>query len=198
MNADLRRWAQRADQLRFGQLEVARKQAESWRTGLAGLTGLLGAVLIVKGKDTVSDLAAPYIWIVISFLALALAGLVTATLTAIRASSGTPGDDLLLSGEDLQRWTRREVLLIGRHIRRARALTIAALALVSTAVGLSWVGPTTSKDFLVMVHTGAEVVCGVLLQSGDGETIIKTEPPGEHYRVIRLAAMSAIKPVKSC
>jgi uncharacterized membrane protein AbrB (regulator of aidB expression) len=58
---------------------VARHQAESWRTGLAGLTGLLAAVLIVKGRDNVSELPRAWQWIVVSLFGCAIAALVGAT-----------------------------------------------------------------------------------------------------------------------
>ena len=47
MSVERLRWAEKAQELRFTQLDMVRRQAESWRTGLTGITALLGAVLIV-------------------------------------------------------------------------------------------------------------------------------------------------------
>ena len=41
-----------AQELRFHQLEAVRKQAETWRTGLTGLTALFGAVFVLKAGRT--------------------------------------------------------------------------------------------------------------------------------------------------
>jgi hypothetical protein len=49
MSLDPKRWAQKAQELKFTQLDSARRQAEGWRTGLGGLTTLLSAALIIKG-----------------------------------------------------------------------------------------------------------------------------------------------------
>ncbi|WP_424530874.1 hypothetical protein ACOZ38_13730 [Sphaerisporangium viridialbum] len=199
MSTDRWRWAQRADRLRFEQLEVARRQAESWRTGLAGLTTLLGAVLIVKGRDNVSDLATPYRWVVVVLLGAALAGLVSATLTALRAASGAPSEDRLLTGEDLQQWTREEVSRVQAAIGRARAFTLAGVTLVAVAVGFSWLSPVAaSDDLLVVVESGSGRFCGALVDTDQGRLIIKTADPGARHQLIPLTTIKRIKPAKSC
>ena len=50
MTLDSKRWAQLASELKFTQLDTARKQAEVWRAGLAALTALLTAVFVLKGR----------------------------------------------------------------------------------------------------------------------------------------------------
>src|SRR4051812_31943491 len=44
------------------QLADARKAAENWRTGLAGLLTLLTTILVVRGKDSISDIAVGWRW----------------------------------------------------------------------------------------------------------------------------------------
>jgi hypothetical protein len=53
MTLDNKRWAQLASELKFSQLDTARKQAEVWRAGLAALTALLTAILVLK--DSVGE-----------------------------------------------------------------------------------------------------------------------------------------------
>ncbi|MDW5322524.1 hypothetical protein [Plantactinospora sp. KLBMP9567] len=200
MSIERWRWAQRADQLRFHQLDAARKQAESWRTGLAGLTTLLGAVLIIKGRDTVATLAAPYRWLVVLLLGLALAGLVWATLTAIRAAAGTPSDECLLTGEDLAEWTRAEVVGVQRAIVRARRLTLAGIGLVAVAVGFTWLGPgaTPAAGALVTVTTEGGTLCGALIGTDRGSLIIQVGQGDPVHRIVPLSTVTGLQPARNC
>ena len=69
MSLDRKRWLLLAQELKFSQLDLVRKQADSWRAGLATLTTLLAGVLIVKGKSDASTLPVPYQILVASLLA---------------------------------------------------------------------------------------------------------------------------------
>jgi hypothetical protein len=160
------RWAEKARTLQFEQLDIARRHAESWRTGLAGVTALLGAVLVVKGRDTVTGLALPYRIGALAAFGTALVLLVTATLTAIRAASGEPGDDVRLNGEEVKAWTVNEVQRVGRAVRQARALTVAGVAAVVTGTAISALAPATDLP-LVSVDTPTGRYCGQLTMVGD-------------------------------
>lgn len=199
MSTDRWRWAQRADKLRFEQLDVARRQAESWRTGLAGLTTLLGTVLVIKGRDNVSALALPYRWVVVALLGAALAGLVGATLVALRAAYGVPSERCLLTGEDLREWTRQEVARIQAALTRAGRLTLAGVGLVAIAVGFSWLSPVAASDSpLVVVESGSGRFCGTLVDTDQGKLIMAIGEPDSRHQLIPLAAITRIKPVGSC
>ncbi|GGT38415.1 hypothetical protein ACFFV7_32355 [Nonomuraea spiralis] len=196
MSVDLWRWAQRAQQLRFQQLEIARKQAESWRTGLASITTLLAAVLVVKGRDTVDALAQPFVWLISLLLAIALGLLAWATLTAVGAASGSPSDQTLLTGEDLRDWTRGEVERVQEAIARARLLTVSGVAVVAFALGLSWLGPKAAPDAqLVVVESDGGRLCGSLVDTAGGGLIIKANAD---VQIVPLKAVTRIRPVPAC
>lgn len=200
MNIDGRRWAQKAQAMRFQQLETARRQAEGWRTGLVGLTGLLGAVLIVKGRDNVSDLVWPVRWLVVALLASAMAALVVATLTALRAAAGTPGRRALLSGEDLREWTRSEVAWVQRAITRMTALAVTAVTMIGVAVGLVWLGPTVAAQAgpLVSVQHATGTTCGRLLGIEDGTAIVATSKDNRRVDLVPLGGLRAMRQVTRC
>ncbi|TDD50021.1 hypothetical protein E1286_12860 [Nonomuraea terrae] len=196
MSVDSWRWLQKAQQLRFEQLEIARKQAESWRTGLTGITALLAAVLVVKGRDSVSDLAQPYKWVVPLLLALALATLVWATLTAVSAASGSPSRKTLLTGEDLRDWTVGEVRRIEKAVVRARVLTVAGVTAVAAAVGVSWLAPVaTPPAALVVVESASGRICGTLVDTSGGNLLVKVR---EDQQVVPLAGVARIRGVTAC
>ncbi|MGW0058613.1 hypothetical protein ACWDTT_01620 [Streptosporangium sandarakinum] len=198
MSVDRWRWAQRAHRLHFEQLDVARRQAESWRTGLAGLTALLGTVLVVKGRDNVSGLASPYRWAVVLLLGLAFAVLVGATMTALRAAYGVPSDRRLLTGEDLQEWTRQEVARVQAALTRAGRLTVAGVSLVALAVGLSWLSPSASPNPLISVEAGSTRLCGTLVGTDGGKLVLAIGGSGARQELIPLKTVTRIKPAKSC
>lgn len=189
-------WARRAHELRFHQLEATRKQAESWRIGLAGLTALFSAVLVVKGRDDLTRLATPFAQLVAALYALALLALVVATLSAVRAASGAPGDTCLLTGEDLEAWTRRETVQAGQKIVLARWSSLFGVCLVAAATGLAWFAPIqSSAEPTVTVESTDARYCGGLAGVSGGSVIIHS---GETYRLVPLSSIVTIQNSKSC
>lgn len=196
MSGDRWWWAQKAQQLRFTQLDVARRQAETWRTGLTGVTALFGAVLVAKGRADVADLAAPYQAIPVVLFAIALAALVTATLFAIRAASGTPGDECLLTGEDLEQWTQDEVRRVHRAILAASVLTVAGVCALAVGAGTTWLAPSRIPALpTVSVQTHQGQYCGQL-SFLSSKTIGVNGSTGDH--VIPLTSVEGIYTVVSC
>ena len=174
MSGDRWWWAQKAQQLRFSQLDTARRQAEAWRTGLAGITALFGAVLVLKGRSDVDGLASPYPMILVAFYALTLIILMAATLIAIRAASGVPGDECLLNGEDLEIWTVNEVSHVKRAIRTATVLTVIAVCVLVVGAATALLAPVkTSSQLSVMIDSPQGKICGQLFQLGNGVISIK-------------------------
>ncbi|MEU4245706.1 hypothetical protein [Actinoplanes sp. NPDC026619] len=196
MSLDRMRWAEKAHQLRFAQLDVVRRQAESWRTGLTGITALLGAVLIVKGRGDLVGLVVSYQVAMLCLFGLALSVLVAATMLAVRASSGLPGDEVLLAPEDLERWTDGEIRAAQRCIRRAQLLTVVGVVAVAVAAGLLWTAPTRpAKAELVTVHTGSGDYCGWLSQFAPGTLKISSV---DGFYLLPVSAAVRVEPVPAC
>lgn len=198
MSIDRKRWAQRAQELKFTQLDSARKQAEGWRTGLSSLTALLGTAVIVKGRDNITSLTPGFRWGVVILLGVALTLLVTATLLAIRASSGMPDENILLSGESLRSWTLGEVGRISIAIRRATWLATLGVACLTVAIGAAWLGPVAKPPTApVDVRYEGGRACGELT-SADRHNLILDD--GTHARPVNipLSTVIAIRLVRSC
>lgn len=201
MSLDRKRWLLLAQELKFNQLGVARKQADTWRAGLATLTTLLAGVLIVKGKSDASALPVSYqIWVA-ALLAVALLLLLAATLWLSRALAGPPDERILLTGEGLEDWTAGEVRAIGRALSWVAGMAAASVVLIAAAVGVTWFGPAArpqpAGDPLVRVTVASGQSCGALV----GETrqaVILTAPSGHAPTVIPLPSVLAITPVAAC
>lgn len=197
LGLDLKRWAIRAQEVKFGQLDIARKQAETWRTGLATLTTLLTGVLVVKGRDDASTLTRPYQVVVAVLLGLALILLLWATMWISRALAGSPVL-FLLSGETLEKWTDGEVRKISKALSWAPRLAAASVLAVAAAVAFTWFAPAqaTSTSHLVKVteSTGHQS-CGQLIGVSNYQLIVA---PTTGPTLIPLSAVAAITPVTAC
>jgi hypothetical protein len=124
--------------------------------------------------------------------------LVAATLLAVRAASGRPGQDMLLSGESLRAWPMIEVKRISVAIRRATWLSTFAIVCLAVAIGCTWLGPTKkSAAPLVEVRHDAGRTCGELTATGRRQLILKTGKEG-HPMVIPLTTVIEMSPVTAC
>jgi hypothetical protein len=160
------------------------------------LTTLFGAVLLVKGRDNLTSLVSPYPQIVVALLGIALTLLIIATLSAVRAASGAPGDECLLTGEDLRDWTRAEVVEIGRRLMIARTLTLVGLSAVAVAIGLAWLTPVQELARpLVIVTSANSHYCGGLISVSGGKIVIQQ---GSAYHMLPLSPTVGITSVGVC
>lgn len=197
MTLDKKRWAQLASDLKFSQLDTARRQAEVWRAGLAALTALLTAILVLKGRDNVSDLTEPYQALVVSLLALALTLLLAATMWLSRALAGPPGRTTLLTGEALKDWTEHEVDKISAALRLVPLLAVIGVFTVAAAVGTTWLAPIQpTASSLVQVTSPAGQECGEFIGETAKQVILR--PLTGPATVIPLSAVTSITPVTTC
>lgn len=189
-------WAQKAQDLRLHQLEAVRKQAESWRTGLAGLTALFGSILLVKGPNDITNVAMPYEQIVVGLFGIAFGSLVSGTLLAVRAASGAPGDECLLAAEDLAEWTRGEVRRAQQKVTAARFLTLIGVCIIAISTGMIWLAPSrTTKLPVIAVHLTNTSVCGSLISIVNGVVLLRN---GNGDWPIALKSVKTITPESSC
>jgi hypothetical protein len=201
VTAPAKRWAQLADDLEFEQLGNARTLAEGWRTGLVGLTALLAAVTIFTGPGTVTGLVEWLRFLIVALLALAFVLLIAGSLTATRAASGAPGEEIYLDADELRRWTFNETKSIQRDIVRAARFMLGGLAALALAIGLSWLGPraaTGSGDLITVQRDGIRT-CGTLL-SETGRALLLGDPtdPTAAPQSIALSAGTVILPTNQC
>jgi hypothetical protein len=207
-----KRWAQLAQELQFSQLDIARKQADTWRTGLATLTTLLTAILVIKGRDDLSTLTTTAQVVVAALLGLALLLLLTATMWVSRALAGPPGEEILLTGEDLQDWTNGEVRKISRALRWAPGLAAISVVVVAAAIGVTWFAPAaqgTSAPLVQITETGGQITCGTFIGETRRQVILTvvagtpshdaaTKPATSINTLIPVASVLAITPVTTC
>lgn len=197
MSLDRKRWALLAQDLKFNQLDIARKQADTWRTGLAALTTLLTGVLVVKGRGDTSTLTLPFQVVVAVLLGMALALLLWATIWVSRALAGPPGEEILLTGESLEQWTQGEVRKVSKALYWIPQLAVASVLIVATAVAFTWFAPArdASTTPLVQVTGPSGHSCGELVGASGRQLVIRTTTAAA---LIPLSAIDTITPVNVC
>jgi hypothetical protein len=200
MSVPAKRWAQMAEDLEFDQLGGARKLAEGWRNGLASLTALLAAVTIIKGPESIADLATWSRYAVVALLAIAFILLIAGSLAATRAASGGPGAEIFLDGDTLRAWTFNEARSIERRVTHAARCTVSGLAVLAIAIGLSWLGPGASADKpLVTVERQGMRTCGTLLTVSGGILLLGDPAKADAApQSIPLDAGTRISPADKC
>jgi hypothetical protein len=198
VSLDRKRWALLAQEIKFSQLEIARKRADAWRTGLATLTTLLTGVLVVKGRADVSALTLSSQVTVAVLLGVALITLLAGALWVSRAIAGPPDGEFMLTGEDLEEWTRGEVRAIERALTWVPRLSAASIIVVAAAVAVTWFAPAKPTTTVLLVRvtmsTGQQA-CGMLVGVGKRELIITS---ASVPTLIPLSAVVTVAPVAAC
>jgi hypothetical protein len=203
VSLDRKRWALLAADLKFSQLDIARKQADTWRTGLATLTTLLTGVLVVRGRDDVSTLTRPFQIVVAALLGVALILLLWATMWLSRALAGPPGEEILLTGEGLEQWTGGEVRKISKALRWVPGLAAASVIAVAAAVGLTWFAPAaqgTSAPLVQVSETDGQTTCGTFVGEIRHEMILTAPPttPAALATYLPVTSVLTVTPVTTC
>ncbi|WP_405711355.1 MULTISPECIES: hypothetical protein [unclassified Streptomyces] len=198
-----KRFAQLGQQLQLEQLTAVRKQAEGWRNGLTALTGLVGVVFVLKGRESVAGMPATWRWTTAALLVLAFALLLTGALVAVRAAHGRLGQRMWLSGDKLMSAVLDEVEDTQDALTTARRCSVVGLSAIVAAIAVSWVVPAeAAKDEKpsgpkVLVSTPAAITCGELVLSNGDAVTIKVSGKGKPRR-IPAGEVRSLTPTPQC
>jgi hypothetical protein len=127
-----------------GSLERVRKTAENWRTGMAGLTALVTATLLFKGRSSINDYVG---WVGYVLGAVVLVALVLAVaslwlfLTASYGRVTATGAQSILDNGGADLHNVRLATVAVRDLKIARRLSLASAAFLATGLLISWYGP---------------------------------------------------------
>lgn len=141
--------AEQLERNEAGRLNLVRARAEKWIAGISALGGLLATVLVVKGRDSITDITPLWRVVVAGGLALALVVAAYATYRAYQAAFGTPGalaeiNPLPLAGLHGRLAAARRATAIAAlgNLKAAVVAIFVAIALIAAAVGVTWFAPT--------------------------------------------------------
>ena len=178
--------ARQLEQNKAARLQLIRARAEKWIAGATALSGTLGVVLVVKGRDTVTNMPLAWRAATAATLTAAFALLAFGMFRAYQAAYGTPGRLEEVNPIPLTGLHSR--LLEAREIAAARALNdvaaatktvAAAIALVMLGVAITWFAPTrtTASNKTICLYYGANFVTelatdsAALRRSATGATV---------------------------
>lgn len=185
-------WSKRAAALHLDALKEIRAGAEKWAASIAAVTGAIGVVTLIKGRESLEELEHGYevaVGVLVgAAVLLALRGIVLAAL----AAQGTPAR-IEYTGSALRDFTANEAEEAGDLLRFSRVLVVVATLVAGVAVALVWFGPEESKPpsvQLVITETGAPA-CGVL-KAGAGDTVTVGGVP------IKVSEIRSITTVPTC
>lgn len=194
---DSLRWAQRADNLQFTELDGVRAVAQNWRTGLAGLTSLLSVTSIVVAPGVGDRLSSAYRPIAGG---LALAGLLVllyGTWKAMQAAFGVPGQAVRVSGESLRQWESASATKGALALRRARYATVAGLVLlVATTAVVIFAASEPPTGALVRVDAGLGMFCGHIGHGDVGKLEIIGSDGAVH--LLPITDVKSVQATSSC
>jgi hypothetical protein len=181
------------------QLADVRKTAENWRNGLVALIGLIATFSVIKGSSDVNSLARWAAYLVGVLLVLALLCAVVGAWKSLATAYGTPS---LVTREafralgGLNGFRLDLATKTADNLRLAQVATILTLALLATAVGLTWYGPRSVSVIVNVERKSMPNVCGKLVSSKDGDMDIK--PAGLEPVRVHLTDLIAVHAVDEC
>lgn len=181
------------------QLSSVRKTAESWRTGLVGLLGLVSIFSVIQAPAAAKDLVPWAVWVTGGCILISGVAAVGGAVHALHAAFGVPerltrAEFHRLGGQeglDLQQADRAR-----GQLRVAQGMTYLALAALGTAMALAWYAPTKPTDLVKTTTTTGLVVCGSLVASGEGELQINSKTSGP--TLLKFSEIMELSIVEDC
>ncbi len=192
-----------------GALERARKLAENWKNGMAGLIALVTATLLFKGQDKIT---AYELWVQVGLGILAIAALILAVWSVWHFLQAAYGKMIEVSADELVSMgpkVARDITLTNQtldDLKWAQKLALGSAIALALAIGLSWYGPVAESKPLAFMKievngaTTAEAprtVCGELISQEGTATVLKVKASADNANIptsrIRSAAL-----VSSC
>ncbi|WP_327000352.1 hypothetical protein OHA72_35160 [Dactylosporangium sp. NBC_01737] len=193
--------ARLADELRTA-LERTRRNAENWRTGMAGLLTLVTATLLFKGRASIADYA-PWAGYALGALVLAAlaAGLVSLWLflAAAYGRLAPTSAQRILDGGGIEPHTVRLATVALADLRLARRLAVLSAGLLAVALLLSWYGPAaeTTAPLVQVTAREAPPVCGTL-DGMDAQTVLVRVAGEPSARRISATEVLSLRVVQRC
>jgi hypothetical protein len=188
-------------------LSSVQASAGKWQSGLTAILGIVGAVALIGGRDTLQQLRPDSKMLLISLAAVALLANLAAISLATLANVGVPKMTKIKGPEDLMNADLRPLRQTRRAIDRLRwAIFSAVLAFLASigAVGVLWLAPnkTVAPPLVALRLTvaGNSVrTCGTFGAGQINDGYFTFMPSGSNSTIIyRTSSVISISPTLSC
>jgi hypothetical protein len=200
-----------SDRVRAGEevrtaLDRIRRNAENWRTGMAGLLTLVTATLLFQGRQSINDYTTGTKIVLTVLVVSALCAGVGSLWLLLEAAYGRlkpVSAQQILDDGGVDVHTVRLAGAALADLKTARRLGLGAAGCLAAALVLSWYGPPDAKAdafALVVVRaappaTFEQLLCGVL-KAHDGQVLVLQvagEPNAREIATDRLVSMRLVK-----
>jgi hypothetical protein len=193
-----RQAAKATRELLADELTRVRASALAWRNGLGALlAGLIGFSLI-KGRSDITQLSPVYATVVGCLLLASLAAGGTAAILIMRAAHGRPYalslhtlvDSSVADPAEAAR--QAEASASERALRWGVVLCFACVALLTSAVGVTWYGPSKSEPLIEVQLPNGTTQCGEIVSLSAGQLTLKTSPGQVTVDLTQADGMAAV------
>lgn len=171
-----REWQAVANKLSISELDRVRSIAEKWGATITALTGLAGTVLVVKGRESISELTHNYQ--ILAGICL-LAAFACAAFSIYLAATAAQGSPKLTwnTGDETRKAFRNNAKKAVTNIFWSRTLALIFLLSIIAAVAITWFS-TATKDVTsgAIIHLNDDTVkCGVVTTGDDNLLMLDNE-----------------------
>ena len=191
-----------------GSLDRIRKTAENWRTGMAGLTTLVTATLLFKGRNSIPDYNQSVGYALGALVLVALVLAVTSLWLFLTAAYGrlspTSAQSILdAGGVDVHNVQLTTAAL--KDLRIARRLSLASTGFLAAGLLISWYGPAAKPPashvkIVIASETSPKTelpLCGELKALDKDALLIQIEAEPNPRR-LKTGQLISFKIVPSC
>ena len=199
-------WAQKLADAEETSLKDVRAAAEGWSKTIAALLAVFGAVAIVGGPKSITDVTDEYglRQIVAFFIIVAAGAALVSTYYAALSAQGVPTLSENTSARDYRAATIGATERAIERLRKSRGSAILAAVALLAAFALSLGGlaivesdSSSTEEVRAVAVTGGAVECGELAIGDDGIHLLVAEPNGTP-RPVPLADATSISAVGEC
>lgn len=174
------------------ELADVRAAATKWQAGLASLAGGITVLSLVKGRDDVAVLKAPWGVGFGVLLAIALLATVAGAFCALAAANGIP-TSWRTSAWNPRLHAHQQAALAQRFLLFAVGATLLSILLLGTAAGVAWYAPEAKKDpSLSVVSRDGGVVCGTPDHITDAVLVLKTANGPASVKLVDVTTVAAV------
>jgi hypothetical protein len=186
-----------------GSAEAVRSSAKIWQAALTAFISLITAGVIIRGRDSTTDLTAAWRTAIVVLVGGGLVLAVLGLWQTVAAEAGThPETKTLQEIRDAHGTLEAyQVYLAVRAARRLRwgiRSAAGAMTLLIAGVVATWVAPAAPHQatYLTVTH-GRSVTCGIPVTAHAGE--IRLAVPGQSVPVtIQIGRVTAVAFTKTC
>jgi hypothetical protein len=185
------------------QLKEARTAATGWQVGLAALLATITSIFFIKGKDSFDDIGGSWHgiswqnWVVVVLVAAAVFACLSSYFL-LSAANGNPRSVNVntIINEGLYVYNYRRAEHSADQLRNGQIALFLMLALVVTAIVITWRAPTATSEPAFHVIDPSTGACGDLTKADNGQ--LKIVQDSNSQEIVPKSSLDSLRLVPTC